>query len=971
MIGKIALKILIAWFDKAAMSGLQAPKVRFPERDMRLSRTSRGSREPGSVVVTSNDGASAGGEYYGRISREGVFVLPSGSDEIDPRAEELLAELLEDPTGTVARAGARVGSCSFCGHDLTTDESLTVGYGPICAERYGMPWGEEEAGESDPTNFGTELAGDLLTEEEIEEAKEELSGLAGEGTSGKEAPEEEKEKIRSVISEVAQEEEEETGPSREEEGASGEPGEKDRLEGKSLQVETESPKEHPEGEFALRFPYDKALVAEAKEISGREWNSETKTNRYPFDIFAARQLDEFLNENEEALAETEAGRGLGGEPLLVTDAAREKLDAILANPKEYAEYPDSIDEDGNPKPFYDRQLRVGRGPKGKEFVAEADFDKELVGIMRSLAGRRFEREDKTDRFPLSEAGAASARALIEKHEFTPTGEVLSEIERLTPSLGIGKEEAMERLSELGQGFGGELRDFQREAVEYALRKEGRALIGDDMGLGKTIEALAAVHAAEAYPAAIVCPASVKINWRREAEKWLPEEKSVRVLSGREGEPSEADVTVINYDILKDRLGNKSFPSGLGAVVLDESHYAKNRDAQRTQAAKELAGRAQMRIFLTGTPVKSRPFELTEQLKGLGCLHKFGGFWPFAKRYCNARRNGFGWDFSGAANLEELNDRLREHCYIRRTKKEVLPQLGEKERVTVPFEIDNRSDYETCRRNLVKWLRSEERRKRLKKRAQRKEREGRSGELTEAEEKALSGESGSGATGGAEHLVRIGELKKLAARGKLEGVIEWAQRFTERGEKLVIFAHHRDIVTAIAEALEEKLSGEENGEAEIPRVIGGQSSSERQDAIDAFTRGDAPAIVLNMQAGGTGVDGLQKVASSVAFCELGWTPSEHNQAEDRLQRIGQEGSVTCYYLLAENTIEEDIAALIEEKREVVEKTMDGETSAAAAGEASKNILAGLLDSDALSPNGESSSDEEPSPKPVPAAGAGAG
>ena len=175
------------------------------------------------------------------------------------------------------------------------------------------------------------------------------------------------------------------------------------------------------------------------------------------------------------------------------------------------------------------------------------------------------------------------------------------------------------------GLGGELKPFQRAGVSYLLERR-RAFLADEQGLGKTIEALAAIEAAGAYPAVVVCPASLKLNWLREIERWLPG-RSARALAGTGASPpgEQAQITVVNYDIVAARLDELS---GLRprALVLDEAHYCKNAAAKRTQAVQRLAGEVPadgMVLALTGTPVVNRPAELISQLRILGRLRTSG------------------------------------------------------------------------------------------------------------------------------------------------------------------------------------------------------------------------------------------------------------------------------------------------------------------------------------------------------------
>ncbi|MGH2904301.1 MAG: DEAD/DEAH box helicase, partial [Solirubrobacteraceae bacterium] len=239
-------------------------------------------------------------------------------------------------------------------------------------------------------------------------------------------------------------------------------------------------------------------------------------------------------------------------------------------------------------------------------------------------------------------------------------------------------------------LGGELKPFQRAGVRYLLSQR-RAFLADEQGLGKTIEALATLEADEAYPAIVVCPASLKLNWLRELSVWLPH-RSAQALSGtRGGDPVEqADVTVVNYDIVAARLSALSAIAPR-ALVLDESHYCKNAAAKRTQAVGQLSSavpREGLVLALTGTPVMNRPPELISQLRILGRLADFGSGAQFGKR------------FRGADAHLRLHWHLRARCFARRLKADVLPQLPAKTRAVVPIELDTAPEYRLAERDLV-------------------------------------------------------------------------------------------------------------------------------------------------------------------------------------------------------------------------------------------------------------------------------
>ena len=160
-------------------------------------------------------------------------------------------------------------------------------------------------------------------------------------------------------------------------------------------------------------------------------------------------------------------------------------------------------------------------------------------------------------------------------------ELVNEHERASETVALSYAEDAE-LS--GLDLGGELHPFQRAGVRYALQRR-RTFIADEQGLGKTVQALAALEADGAFPAIVVCPASMKLMWERETQHWL-KHRSVAVLDGRgdsawNEDARSAEIVVLNYDIL-DAHAARLAKVGARALVLDESHYVKNPRARRTR-----------------------------------------------------------------------------------------------------------------------------------------------------------------------------------------------------------------------------------------------------------------------------------------------------------------------------------------------------------------------------------------------------
>jgi len=431
----------------------------------------------------------------------------------------------------------------------------------------------------------------------------------------------------------------------------------------------------------------------------------------------------------------------------------------------------------------------------------------------------------------------------------------------------------EPIAAITDRLNGTLEPFQWAAVRYALDAR-RTFLADEQGLGKTIEALAAIEADDAYPALVVCPASLKLNWKREIEKWLPH-RSVALIAGRGAVPPRAEITVLNYEIVAAHREALQRPRPR-ALILDESHYVKNPKAKRTQAVRRLAGAIDpdgLRLALTGTPVLNHADELISQLRVLDRLEDFGSGARFRR------------EFEGELSEERLHWHLRRRCFVRRLKADVLPQLPPKRQVIVPIELDNATEYRLAEKDVIAWLREQPL------------------DLAELNAKIAR-------TLRAQRLAQLTALQQLAGRGKLTNALAWIQDFLVSGEPLVVFARHLEVQQAVIERFPTALS-----------LRGRDPMADREKAIAAFQDPAGPhLIVCATRVAAQGITLTR--ASNVAFLELEWTPAMHDQAEDRCHRIGQRDAVTAWYLLAADTIDETMARLIARKRGIVAAVTDG-------------------------------------------------
>ena len=325
---------------------------------------------------------------------------------------------------------------------------------------------------------------------------------------------------------------------------------------------------------------------------------------------------------------------------------------------------------------------------------------DAVTAVKECAGRTF-RKTPSPRWivPLNAAGQL-LKACRAGH-VKASGEVVEVLKRKLRDLASAAEDSRKTDADFDvPGLGGELIPFQRSGASYA-SKHRRLIIADEMGLGKTVQALATLLELKAFPAVVVVPASLKLNWKREAEKWIPG-VVVKVLSGRKPVPIEPDVQVIivNYDILAAWRSTVVACKPL-AIVLDESQNCKNGKTQRTKAARAIAatGSVTVRLLLSGTPVINAPPDLIPQLQIMGRLNDLGGYRAFVDRYCIP--SPWGGFERGGRNLEELNAKMRAGgMFLRRLKADVLPELPPKRRVLVPLELKNARKYHAAQRRVA-------------------------------------------------------------------------------------------------------------------------------------------------------------------------------------------------------------------------------------------------------------------------------
>ena len=420
-------------------------------------------------------------------------------------------------------------------------------------------------------------------------------------------------------------------------------------------------------------------------------------------------------------------------------------------------------------------------------------------------------------------------------------------------------------------------EHQKEAIQKLVENK-KFILADDMGLGKTTSTIIAALESNSKKVLIICPATLKINWKREIENYS--DKSIYIAESKNFS-TEADFVIINYDIIKNfhdpKKKNESqvLASNFDLVIIDEAHYIKNGTAQRTKLINDIVKNTERLWLLTGTPMTSRPIDYFNLLSIIDS--PVAKNWlAYAVRYCQGYQFNVGgrkiWNVTGASNLEELRDRTL-GLTLRRLKENVL-DLPDK--IITPVYLRLKSKlYENVMGEYYDWY-----------------------DKNPDESKSLTVQ-----------FSKLTKIRQIIADEKTQQTIELAENILEQDKKVIIFCNFTDSLNKITEHF---------GKAAV-KLDGSMSKPNRQNSVDQFQ--DNPKVkvfVGNIRAAGVGI--TLTAAEAVIMNDLSFLPSDHAQAEDRAYRYGQKNNVLVYYPIFENTIEGIIYDILNNKKQVIATVM---------------------------------------------------
>ena len=463
----------------------------------------------------------------------------------------------------------------------------------------------------------------------------------------------------------------------------------------------------------------------------------------------------------------------------------------------------------------------------------------------------------------------------------------------------------------------DLYPHQRAFCEFASIRGNRGILcADEMGTGKTPSSIAFSNSfPDIRKVLIITTLSTKVNWLREWETWCTKGLRVALATSR-GLPTDADVIIANYEIMPKwrdcPKGLEGDPSAINMhldrdwdlIICDECHKIKNPQSKRTRSI--LGGgpwrrglRAKYRLFLTGTPVLNRPIELWPIVRALDPQNLGRSWRRFVETYCAGFQSRYGWDTSGASNLEDLQRKLRSSIMIRRLKTQVLEHLPpiQRQLITLPANgnkalLDAELLAYNQRQEVLDLLKTAKR------------------TIADPDEyhrtvDRLTDESNA-------HFTELAKIRKQVGLKKVPAIVKHIEDTLEQEAKVVVFLYHRDVVAEVKRAYPDACV-----------VTGEVTGNRRQEEVDRFVNGDSRVFLGNYKACAEGL--TLHAGGSARVCILGemdWVPGTIEQAIARVHRIGTEAeNVLVHYVVFDGSLDARMAQRVEDKTEIIEATLN--------------------------------------------------
>jgi SNF2 family DNA or RNA helicase len=436
-----------------------------------------------------------------------------------------------------------------------------------------------------------------------------------------------------------------------------------------------------------------------------------------------------------------------------------------------------------------------------------------------------------------------------------------------------------------------LRQYQIDGIKFCEASGVRCLIADEQGLGKTVQALGTLrlHSDTLLPAVIVTKTTVKRQWYFEIHRWCNEHNlRVQVIqSKKEMALPGLDIYIISWDLLKEVKIFSLVDTDIKTLILDEVQAIKNHLSDRAKATQDFASKVPHVIGLSGTPIKNNAGEYFTILNILQPA-RFHNYQGFINNYCDSYETMYSTKVGGLSNPEQFKADTADFI-IRRTRAEAAPEIPIVDRQFYHVELQKK--FHNVYKEGLKELE----------------------DLMYSEQDSLSMAT--------QKIAIMTKLRKITGLSKVPDCIEYVEEFlsNEVDRKIVIFAHHHDVVNLLEIQINRFL--EVNNYKPVLNLHAGLNGNARADLVEKFKDNkDRRILIASTLAAGEGLN-LQFCSRGIML-ERQWNPANEEQAEGRFARIGQTDNIVMQYMIASETIDEYFTELVESKRAIVANTLDG-------------------------------------------------
>jgi SWI/SNF-related matrix-associated actin-dependent regulator 1 of chromatin subfamily A len=428
--------------------------------------------------------------------------------------------------------------------------------------------------------------------------------------------------------------------------------------------------------------------------------------------------------------------------------------------------------------------------------------------------------------------------------------------------------------------------YQRQGIDQLAKflsnsVDRAALLADPPGAGKTPQAIFLAEKMQAKKVLVICPASLRENWRREFAKWTHRTDCQVIASSKDSVSPDSNVVVVSYSgCIHPKLLAQLLSCKWDMLICDESHYLKNPSSHTARIVLiSLWSQCTYRLLISGTPLPNgRASEAWTTFSRLN-TEEFSKWSEFAERFCIAQNTRWGLKYNSSKNLDKLQQIARDTFMVRRTREVCLAELPGTVRQNIYLSLPQQHVFSAQGEIDVE-------------------------SIIAAVEHGLPLES--------DHITtarqKLGELKAIK-------IVEHIGSLLDEVEQVVVFCHHRIVYQIILQALIDQ-------EISVVGINGTMSPDERQKSVDDFQNKKARVFLGSIKAANTGI--TLTAASTLVMAEYDWVPSTNEQAEGRINRVTQKEICRVQYLVIQDSLDEKVLNVVQRKQREIRRALEQKT-----------------------------------------------